>query len=75
MVVEGSGILIARGMSRAERAMLTGLAQIILRVPENAPIRYLAESELRRISTADSEHYRTAAVRNTAETETLTLTK
>ena len=58
VIVEGCGVLLARDISRAELAMLTGLARVILRVAERAPIRYLAESGLQRISTANSEHYR-----------------
>jgi rhamnose utilization protein RhaD (predicted bifunctional aldolase and dehydrogenase) len=58
LVIEGRGVLLARDISRTELAMLTGLANIILRVAPDAPIRYLEESELRRISAANSTRYR-----------------
>ena len=58
LVIEGRGVLLARDISRAELAMLSGLANIILRVAADAPIRYLEESELRRISAANSTRYR-----------------
>lgn len=58
LVIEGCGVLLARDISRAELAMLTGLANIILRLAADAPIRYLEESELRRIAAANSPRYR-----------------
>lgn len=61
VIVEGCGVLLSPDISRAELAMLTGLAHIVLRVPENAPLRYLSPNELRRISTTSSEHYRELA--------------
>jgi rhamnose utilization protein RhaD (predicted bifunctional aldolase and dehydrogenase) len=57
-IVEGCGVLVARDLSPPERAMLSGLANILRRVPEKARVRYLAESELRRISMTNPAHYR-----------------
>jgi rhamnose utilization protein RhaD (predicted bifunctional aldolase and dehydrogenase) len=57
-IFEGCGVLVARDLAPPERAMLSGLANILLRIPEKAHIRYLAESELRRISMTNSAHYR-----------------
>jgi rhamnose utilization protein RhaD (predicted bifunctional aldolase and dehydrogenase) len=58
LVIEGRGVLLARDISRAESAMLIGLANIILRVAADAPIRYLEQSELRRVATANITRYR-----------------
>jgi rhamnose utilization protein RhaD (predicted bifunctional aldolase and dehydrogenase) len=58
VIVERCGVLVARDISPAERAMLSGLAVILLRVAEKAQIRYLTESELRRVSMTSSGHYR-----------------
>ncbi len=58
LIMEGCGVLLARDISRAELAMLSGLANIILRVAADAPLRYLEESDLRRIAAANSTHYR-----------------
>jgi rhamnose utilization protein RhaD (predicted bifunctional aldolase and dehydrogenase) len=45
LMVQEHGVLVARSMLPAELAMLSGLAQVVRRVPASAPLRYLSEAE------------------------------
>ncbi len=46
LIVEGRGIVVRQNMTPAERAMISGLAQVVLRIGESTPLRYLTESEI-----------------------------
>jgi rhamnose utilization protein RhaD (predicted bifunctional aldolase and dehydrogenase) len=45
-VIEGAGVLLNRKISSAEHATLIGLAQVVRRVDESAPLRFLTTAEV-----------------------------
>jgi rhamnose utilization protein RhaD (predicted bifunctional aldolase and dehydrogenase) len=57
-IVEDSGIVVNEKMTRAERAMLTGLMQVVQRIDRSAPVRYLTEAEVAHVLNADAYGYR-----------------
>jgi rhamnose utilization protein RhaD (predicted bifunctional aldolase and dehydrogenase) len=59
--IEGRGVLIDRSMTPAECAMISGLAQVVQRIPASAPIRYLTDAEIANSSGAVAYHYRELA--------------
>jgi rhamnose utilization protein RhaD (predicted bifunctional aldolase and dehydrogenase) len=61
LIVEGCGVIVNGDMTQAERAMLTGLAQIVQRIGASKKVRYLEDTELVHLLTAESDHYREAA--------------
>ncbi len=61
LIVEQSGVLTHPVVSPAESAILTGLAQVIRRIPEYAAVRYLTEQE---IADLDMETYVIASDRS-----------
>lgn len=63
VILEESGVLVSAGIGRAELAMLGGLAQVTQRLEAGAPIRYLPESDVSDVLTADGLHYRDSAER------------
>ena len=48
-------------MTTAERAMISGLAQVVQRIPANAPLRYLTEADLSDIANNLTHRYRELA--------------
>jgi rhamnose utilization protein RhaD (predicted bifunctional aldolase and dehydrogenase) len=46
VIVEGIGVMINETITSAERATLRALAEVTLRTPESAPLRYLNASEV-----------------------------
>lgn len=61
LLIEGRGVLIGRSMTSAECAMISGLAQVVQRIPASAPIRYLTDSEIATSSSAVAYRYRELA--------------
>ncbi len=61
VMVEGRGALLNRSMTSAERAMISGLAQVVQRIPPSAPLRYLTESEIADSSSTVAYRYRELA--------------
>ena len=61
LLIEGRGVLISRSMTSAECAMISGLAQVVQRIPASAPIRYLTESEIANSSSTVAYRYRELA--------------
>jgi hypothetical protein len=61
LVVEGCGILINNKITALELAVLKGLAEVVLRLQPEAPIRYLSDREVSGLLEADSHLYRTSA--------------
>ena len=61
LLIEGRGVLISRSMTSAECAMVSGLAQVVQRIPAAAPIRYLTEAEIANSSNAVAYRYRELA--------------
>jgi rhamnose utilization protein RhaD (predicted bifunctional aldolase and dehydrogenase) len=58
LIIEGCGIIVRRTMTPAERAMMTGLAQVIQRISSSAPLRYLSEDEVANSSSMIASRYR-----------------
>ena len=57
-VVEGSGVIVNESMTRAEREMLLGLAEVVRRIDVGANIRYLTQGELTSVLSAETYRYR-----------------
>jgi rhamnose utilization protein RhaD (predicted bifunctional aldolase and dehydrogenase) len=61
LLIERHGVLISRSMTPAECAMISGLAQVVQRIPASAPIRYLTDAEIANSSSAVAYRYRELA--------------
>jgi rhamnose utilization protein RhaD (predicted bifunctional aldolase and dehydrogenase) len=53
-----AGVLVREKLNPCVAATLAGLAQVLQRIPEAAPIEYLAEADVRGLLCADVYHYR-----------------
>ena len=58
IILEGQGVIVNRSATPAQRAMISGLAQVVQRISASAPIRYLTEAETPRVSSALACRYR-----------------
>jgi rhamnose utilization protein RhaD (predicted bifunctional aldolase and dehydrogenase) len=58
LIVEGAGVVVNDRMTGPASATLTGLAQVLQRIEDSAPIRYLAEPEVESVMSADTYRYR-----------------
>jgi rhamnose utilization protein RhaD (predicted bifunctional aldolase and dehydrogenase) len=63
LIVYGCGVLLSEATTMAEAAILNGLAQVVRRIPANAPIRYLTENEIADGLSLDACRYRELANR------------
>jgi rhamnose utilization protein RhaD (predicted bifunctional aldolase and dehydrogenase) len=61
LVVEDRGVILNRTMTPAERAMMSGLAQVVQRISGSSPIRYLTEAEVRDSTRVVTHRYRELA--------------
>jgi rhamnose utilization protein RhaD (predicted bifunctional aldolase and dehydrogenase) len=61
LIVEGKGSLVNRSTTPAELAMLSGLAQVVLRLNSSTPLRYLTEAEVAALSGQVAYRYRELA--------------
>jgi rhamnose utilization protein RhaD (predicted bifunctional aldolase and dehydrogenase) len=61
LIVEERGVIINRAMTPAERAMIGGLSQVVRRIGESIPIRYLTEAEVQDSARLVAHHYRELA--------------
>ncbi|HEY6348745.1 MAG TPA: class II aldolase/adducin family protein [Candidatus Angelobacter sp.] len=61
LIIEECGVIVRRTMTRAQRAMMSGLAQIIQRIDSSAPLRYLTEDEIANSSSLIASRYREPA--------------
>jgi rhamnose utilization protein RhaD (predicted bifunctional aldolase and dehydrogenase) len=66
-VVEGNGVIVSESMTRAEREMLLGLAEVVRRIDVKATIRYLSQAELTSVLNAEAYRYR-GLVENSEDT-------
>jgi rhamnose utilization protein RhaD (predicted bifunctional aldolase and dehydrogenase) len=60
-IVEGSGLIVNKSITAAELAMLSGLAQVVQRIPACAPLRYLTKQEIGALSGQTTDRYRELA--------------
>jgi rhamnose utilization protein RhaD (predicted bifunctional aldolase and dehydrogenase) len=58
LVVGGRGVVVSRSIKAAERAMISGLAQVVQRLSASAPLRYLTDAEVAGISSQAAHRYR-----------------
>jgi rhamnose utilization protein RhaD (predicted bifunctional aldolase and dehydrogenase) len=58
VIIEDAGVLVRQKPNPAESATLAGLAQVLQRIPESAPLEYLREEQVRDLLCADVYHYR-----------------
>ena len=58
LIIEGYGVIVRRTMTPAQRAMMSGLAQVIQRISSSAPLRYLTEEEVANSSSMIASRYR-----------------
>jgi rhamnose utilization protein RhaD (predicted bifunctional aldolase and dehydrogenase) len=61
LIVKDRGVILNRTMTSAECAMLGGLSQVVQRIGESSPIRYLTEAEVRDNARVVTHHYRELA--------------
>jgi rhamnose utilization protein RhaD (predicted bifunctional aldolase and dehydrogenase) len=58
LILEGAGVVVNDRMTGPASATLTGLAQVLQRIDDSAPIRYLDEPEVESVMSADTYRYR-----------------
>jgi rhamnose utilization protein RhaD (predicted bifunctional aldolase and dehydrogenase) len=61
LIIQERGVIFNGAMTPAERAMISGLAQVVQRIAASAPIRYLTDAELSAISNRVAYRYRELA--------------
>jgi rhamnose utilization protein RhaD (predicted bifunctional aldolase and dehydrogenase) len=61
LIVQERGVIFSRAMTTAERAMISGLAQVVQRIAANTPLRYLTEAEVSDIAKNLTYRYRELA--------------
>ncbi|HTS48963.1 MAG TPA: class II aldolase/adducin family protein [Bryobacteraceae bacterium] len=61
LIIERRGVLVNRSIAPAELAILSGLAQVVQRLRESAPLRYLTGAEVAGISSQAAYRYRKIA--------------
>jgi rhamnose utilization protein RhaD (predicted bifunctional aldolase and dehydrogenase) len=61
LIIEGCGVIVRRTMIRSQRAMMSGLAQVVQRISSLAPLRYLTEEEVANSSSTIASRYRELA--------------
>jgi rhamnose utilization protein RhaD (predicted bifunctional aldolase and dehydrogenase) len=61
LIVEGRGVVVGSAITPAERAMISGLAQVVQRIGASAPLRYLTRAEVPSSSSKVAHRYRELA--------------
>jgi hypothetical protein len=61
LIIEERGVILSRAMTTAERAMISGLAQVVQRIAADAPLRYLTEADVSDIANNLTHRYRELA--------------
>ena len=61
LILEGRGVVVGNTMTPAERAMISGLAQVVQRIVASAPLRYLTRAEVAGSSSMVANRYRELA--------------
>lgn len=72
VMIEGIGTLVRQRPNPTESATLAGLALVLQRIPDDAPIRYLHHREVADLLCADVYHYRERVEDNGAGHSSLT---
>jgi hypothetical protein len=58
LIIEGCGVIVKRTITPVERAMISGLAQVIQRISSSSLLRYLTEAEVANSSSLIASRYR-----------------
>lgn len=66
LIIEGAGVIVNEQMTGPAVATLTGLAQVLQRIDNSAPIRYLDEPEVESVMSVDTYRYRELVETNSA---------
>jgi rhamnose utilization protein RhaD (predicted bifunctional aldolase and dehydrogenase) len=64
VVVEEGGVMVDENMTKIEIANLMGLVQVVQRIEESAPIRYLTATEVRSVLSDRAHSYKAIAMRS-----------
>jgi rhamnose utilization protein RhaD (predicted bifunctional aldolase and dehydrogenase) len=64
VMIEDAGVLVRQGLNPAESATLAALVQVLQRIPESVPLRYLQKKRVRELLCADAYRYRDAVKNN-----------
>ncbi|MFL6446790.1 MAG: class II aldolase/adducin family protein [Bryobacteraceae bacterium] len=56
-IVDGAGVLIREGISRAQLEMLTGLAEVVQRIDPQASLSYLSDSQVEHVLSKEASQY------------------
>jgi rhamnose utilization protein RhaD (predicted bifunctional aldolase and dehydrogenase) len=62
--VEDHGVLVSEQMTRAEREILVGLANVVQRIDGSTSLRYLTAAEVSDLLNGEGDHYRQSANTN-----------
>jgi hypothetical protein len=65
-IIDGCGVLVSESISRTECAMLSAFVQILRRLDQSVPVRYLTKCELENFLSFGSQRYRALAEANHA---------
>jgi rhamnose utilization protein RhaD (predicted bifunctional aldolase and dehydrogenase) len=57
LIIEGRGVIVRSTMTPVQRAMMSGLAQVIQRISSSAPLRYLTDDEVANSSSTIASRY------------------
>lgn len=66
VIIRDAGTLLRKGLGAVELAILVGLAEILLRIPESAPIQYLSGEEVQDLQSLNVYSYPELAHQNIA---------
>lgn len=70
LMIEGRGVIVKKTMTSSQRAMMSGLAQVVLRIDSSAPIHYLSNEEVEYSSRTIASRYLEKAVANPVPMDT-----
>lgn len=65
-IIDGSGVLVSESISKTECAMLSAFVQVLRRLDQSAPVRYLTKCEIENFLSFGSQRYRALAEANHA---------
>jgi rhamnose utilization protein RhaD (predicted bifunctional aldolase and dehydrogenase) len=66
VMIEKAGTLVREGLGASELAILVGLAEILLRIPESAPVQYLSLEDIQDLRSANVYNYSQPSQRSIA---------
>jgi hypothetical protein len=70
LMIEGRGVIVKKTMTSSQRAMMSGLAQVVLRINSSAPIHYLSDEEVEYSTRTITSRYLEKAVAHAVPMDT-----